>query len=410
MPGERLYDLALQFKNSKLWKQLSDTELFALELLNGETGYCCVMGELGEHIALALYIGRDGLDSYRNMFEAQDAPTTMLECELMFSQDCVQCSFENKDELSPQEIGEATKYAKARGINFRGRKAFPQFQRFRPAHYPWRLTDQEDEQLLFEALSAALQVAEMLGKTNKHSLGFLDGPPYNRSIPFLKRSSGGYTLSKTDLPARQEYVYPSPPVRDELLLARLKNKKKTKKTWACEVVMLPSPMSEEEAGEDGMVEAPESAPFFPFMLLIADCMSETIISGEIVSDYDRDAEKLVTALAQAMSEHGVPSEIQVRDKRTELLLGTFAKQSGLKLVRRSSLPLLDDIEEDMLAHFDVGMNETEDDIEQMFEVLMQMDDQEFRSMPPELRRQLLDLELQGALPEPVAARVRRIFG
>ncbi len=409
MPEEKLYDIALQYKNTKLWKQLGDSELFALELSHGETGYCCVMGELGEHIALALYVGRNGLDSYRNMFEAQDAPTIMQQRELMLSQDCMQCSFENKGELSPPEVEEVMKYAKTHGISFRGRKSFPQFQRYRPARYPWQLKDKEEEQLLSEALSAALQVSEKLKQASKKSLGFLDGPPYNRSIPLLKRNGGRYKLGKTDLPVRQESIYPSPPVRDELLIARLKNKKKTNRAWACEVAMFPSPMSDEAADEDGIVEAPEDAPFFPYMLLTADCMSEMIVLNELVADYDRDAEKLVTALARSMNEQGVPSELRVRDKRTELLLGAFATQAGIKIIRRDDLPLLDDIEEDCLSQFGSGQLDNEDIAEEMFELLMQMDDQDLRSIPPELHQQLLELERQGALPEPVAARIRRLF-
>ena len=57
MASDRLYDIALNYKNTKLWKRICDTELFAVRLSDGNIGYCSVMGELGEHIALALYIG-----------------------------------------------------------------------------------------------------------------------------------------------------------------------------------------------------------------------------------------------------------------------------------------------------------------------------------------------------------------
>jgi hypothetical protein len=409
MPEDKLYDIALQYKNTKLWKQLGDTELFALELSNGETGYCSVMGELGEHIALALYIGRNGLDSYRNMFEAQAAHSAMAQRELMLSQDCLQCSFENKDELSPHEIEEVMRYSQARGITFRGRKSFPQFQRFRPAHYPWLLKDKEDEKLLYEALSAALLVAAKLKEESKYFFGFLNDAPYNRSIPFLERGRHGYTLNKIDLPPRQKINYPSPPVRDELLVARLKQKKKFGAAWACEVAMFPSPISDEAANDDGIVELPEDAPFFPFMLLTADCKSELIVSSELVPDYDSGAEELVTALARAMNEHGIPSELQVRDKRTERLLSAFAGQLGIKIVRRAELPLLDDIEEDMLAQVAADQTGNEDETEQVFEILLQMNDKDFLSIPHELRQQLLALDNQGALPSPVSARLRRLF-
>ena len=62
---DRLYELAFALRKAKPWKTLFDSELFALSLPNGETGYCSVMGFLGEHLAIALYVGNHGLDCYR---------------------------------------------------------------------------------------------------------------------------------------------------------------------------------------------------------------------------------------------------------------------------------------------------------------------------------------------------------
>ena len=249
MPSERLYDIALQYKKTKLWKQLLDSELFALKLSNGEIGYCSVMGDLGEHIALGLYIGSAALDSYRLLFEAEDVHSRIARHEMLLSQNCLQCSFENKDELSPGEIEEAQKYAKAHGIAFRGQKAFPQFKRYTPAHYPWFLKDETDAQLLYEAISAAVWVAELLKTTTKDSAGFQPGMPYHRAIPFIEEGKGGYKLSTIDLPDRQEENFPTALVRDELLLSALKKKKKSSSAWECEVILLPSPIDGD--GGDG---------------------------------------------------------------------------------------------------------------------------------------------------------------
>ena len=50
MAEDRLYDLAFAFKNTKLWEKLSDLDLFAVRLPGGEIGYCCVMGQMGDHL------------------------------------------------------------------------------------------------------------------------------------------------------------------------------------------------------------------------------------------------------------------------------------------------------------------------------------------------------------------------
>ena len=61
MATEKMYDLAFQYKGTKLWQQFYDDELFAVKLSDGEIGYCCVMGMLGQHNALALYVGEKAI-------------------------------------------------------------------------------------------------------------------------------------------------------------------------------------------------------------------------------------------------------------------------------------------------------------------------------------------------------------
>lgn len=410
MPTEKLYDIALQFKKTKLWNQLCDTEMFALKLSNGQIGYCCVMGEIGEYQALALYIGRDGLDSYRKLFQSQEAISDLAHYEKIMSQNCLQCSFENKDELHPSEIELLQCYAKLRGITFRGRHAYPQFKRYRPAHYPWFLTDELEQQLMYEALSAALEVSSRLKTTSKSSLGFVNDAPYDRVVPLVGTSNDSYEFSTIVLPVMQEKPAPSPVVSDELLVARLKNKKKTG-VWACEVIMFPNPTSDETGDDDGMVKEPVNAPAFPFMLLTVDTLSEMIIPSNIFPDFDNNAENLVTDLAHVIYKNGVPAEIHVRDTRTEALLSAFARQLGIKVIWNDDLSILDEVEDDMLDHFNNDQADTEDQqdqLDQLLYLIMELDDQALRSMPSDIWKPLLELDNQGLLPPPVSARIRKL--
>ena len=63
MTRNDLYAAAFRYKRTKLWKKLSESELFAIRLRNGETGYISIMGEYGELCALGLYIGDEGFRS-----------------------------------------------------------------------------------------------------------------------------------------------------------------------------------------------------------------------------------------------------------------------------------------------------------------------------------------------------------
>lgn len=409
MPTEELYDIAMRYKKTKLWKQLFDTELFAVRLSCGETGYCCVMGELGEHIALAVYVGRAGLDSYRNLGEAAKKTSEMKQFEQMVSQDCVQCSFENKVELSPGEAQEARRYAKAHGITYHGRNSFPKFTRYRPSCYPWKLKEKADQQNLYEALSAAIQVSQKLQTEEKEALGFQKGALYNRTIPLLEKDGPDYKWSAVALPAKEKKIYPSPVIRDELLLARLKRKKQQGFVWACELVMLPDAVSDEDGAEEG--EEPQKAPVFPYLMLIVNCRTGLVIPSQPVERYAGHAEKFITALADSMLVSGVPSEIQVRDRRTEALLRRFAGQTGIRVQVNKNLSLLDRAEEDLLNCFsaDEDPGQAEDDYQQFLDMLMQMDSETFHMLPQNIKNRLLQMEQRGDLPEPVSEHIRKLL-
>lgn len=405
MYPNQLYDLALAFRKSKLWKRLYDSELFAVSFSNGQIGYCCIMGSLGEHIALAVYIGEKGLDSYRLLQEMGHTPMNGLKAqEYMLSQSCLQCALESKDMLNPQELASAHSYAKAHGIVFRGANAFPQFVKYQPARYPWQVSEAEDTQLLCEALAAALAVSEKLKEISKYQLGFTDGPAHDRSIPLLTPTEQGFDWGICRLPAWRPPSYPAPKLRDELLTMRLKKRKKRAGIWICDVVMFPQPSYMD-------ADYPKPAPVFPYMLLAVNMETGLAIPTELVTAYDEDgAEELLLALGNRMLENGIPSEIQVADNRTHALLKDIAPTLGIRLVRRPEIELLDSLEENLLDYCeeqtpDMVMDATSDFIE----AFMSMDDDMLLSMPDDLQKQLRSMERQGLLSEDVAKRVRDLF-
>lgn len=397
MYSEKLYELAFAYRKTKLWKSLYDSELFAVTLENGQIGYCVVMGYLGEHIALALYIGDKGLANYRALQDMHREDVNMLkEHEFMLSQNCLQCVFASKDELFPQELDGVRAYAASHRLTLRGAKAFPQFISYRQAQYPWPVTEENEERQLIEVLEAALEVSRQVNASGKESLGFAQGPVFDRAIPLLARTADGFVWSSHPLPPRQPPRYPEPALQDELLTARLKKQKKNGECWLCDVVMLPMPASEEE----GM------RPVFPYFLLAADG-DGMLLKTDIVPSYEEEVESILQSLGKQMLERGLPRQIVVVDQRTLSLLKHLTETLKIKLTLQEDNEELDDIEEDLMAQYS-GMRDGEEGLSFLPKLLEELDDEMLLSMPGELWDSLLEMDSAGLLDKESSQRLAEL--
>ena len=59
-----MLEVAFRFRNICLWKKLTDSDVFAFRLSDGETGYCSVMGNASEYFSPGFYRGAKGFSTY----------------------------------------------------------------------------------------------------------------------------------------------------------------------------------------------------------------------------------------------------------------------------------------------------------------------------------------------------------
>ena len=198
MATERMYELAFRYKKTKLWQRMFDSEIFAVELSDGEIGYCSIMGRMGEVNAVAVYVGAKGFQSLRTIMTSIEGEGILLDYnELLLSQDCTQCGFDNKDALLPYELDEVRAYAKAHGIKLGGANAFPQFVRYKPYRHPWEITSELDRRRICEALEAGIFLSELLSATSKENIGLVMVNDETETIPLLIKGTQGFVLKTT---------------------------------------------------------------------------------------------------------------------------------------------------------------------------------------------------------------------
>lgn len=394
MATEQLYDLAFQYKKTKLWKKLYDSNIFVVRLENGENGYCCVMGRSGEFNALAVYVGERAFAVYQYLMASDDESSVV---GLM--QTCLQCQLTNREDLTPEQEAEVRAYAKANGIRFAGANAFPAFVKATPYHIPWPTMDAQDEHCMEEALRAALYVAARLEKgTTLAQMGFCThGMTSEMPLPLLTPAEdGAYTLSMMPQPVMEDHLppIPHPAWNDEVTARRIKTLRRSGSEWQTALLILPEPIQ----------EAPEKAPVFPHVLLAVEANDGMIVSSEVETAFEEHPEHCAQNLAAVMQKRGErPTCIKTANQLTYSLLESFCKAVGIRLTVQESLPELLEAAEAMMERFS-GPDPTMDEIEAFPDEVLDM-------LPETVVREFFQAERMGdtEIPQSFLKRLHRLF-
>lgn len=400
MISDKLFGLAFEYKKTKLWDILWDQDVFAVKLSGGRIGYISIMGAAGRHCALALYIGDEGFNSFRTAARVDDYVLPPLEAhERLLKQDCLQCAFEGKDDVTEGEREEAKKYARAHGIRISGKNAYPYFAKYKPYFCPWHLETQQEQEDLCEALAAAIEMARLLKVRKPEELGFRQSQMQPEEAPVLEMRDGAYVLEKIELPEEKPVEWPIAKAGNDIGIANLKKAVKGG-LWECEIVHYPEPVQND----------PAQVPFFPALLLAVESDTEYILPVPVVERYEENPEELLNAFMDALiSQNVCPAEIEVRDERTYAFLEAFCQRMKIALRIEPDLPMLDEAENLLMDQFDKSEEEQIEDMTRMLDELLSLDVIQDQELPEEMAVQLGMLADMGILPEHLEQKINDLL-
>jgi len=153
------FSAAETFRDLKPWDWMYDSDLFGVQdPVSGKIGYCCVMGNLGEHFGISIYSGEDGLNSYYEMLEFGEDDPMMAGLR----QNCLSISFEDREDVPEQD----RKLIKDLGLKFRGKKQWVLAQDYAPGYLPWHISE-DQVPFLTLALQQAVEVASRVREDNE---------------------------------------------------------------------------------------------------------------------------------------------------------------------------------------------------------------------------------------------------
>jgi len=340
--------VAFQYRDTELWRILADSDVFAFRLSDGETGYCCVMGNGGEHLALGFYRGRKGFSSYLKTIMMDNMHFSHVEIlEMAMTFDCINCDFMQAAKMDAETKKVIRNYAGTHGLKIRRSQGWPDFTRHQPFKAPFGITCEKDAQDIVEALRAAIAVAEELKHRTPASLGFEERGDYpsmkgGKVVPCLiPNAQGAYDWGTAKLPAFLPDEYPAPEFRNDILATALKKLPASGK-WQMKHVHLPVPLGE---GKD-------ESPSLPETLLCIDAGSGMLFPIFSAEDEGEESGRILVELANNLRNSGSkPGTIEVEDERTESLLKDFCARCGIRLSRKKKLPELKDACDFMISNF-----------------------------------------------------------
>lgn len=324
MNYDELYKLAFEFKKAKLWDRIDETEIFAVKLSNDRIGYVTITGAIGRVYMLAVYIGENAVQALlRMMLEVPYFFSKFEQREFMLVQNCLQCTFEDKEHLNADEIKKIKDYAKKYKYKISGKNAYPFFWKYVPYRMPEEISSEEDTEDLYECMSAAMELYRRLKNgDSKEKIGLKEVSRRTRKIIMLERTDKGYKIGKTDFPKMTVPKYPVPKCDNELAFTRLKTFE-NKIELECEILRIMEPLVDEDENE---------IPGFPVFLYVVNENSSFVLPVDPVLFYEDNPDKLMdNFLASLVKFEICPTAVKVINKQTHDFFKPFCEKLDIEM-------------------------------------------------------------------------------
>jgi hypothetical protein len=328
---KNLYVAAAAFRKMEPWEWMKETDIFGVQNpQNGEIGYCCIMGELGEMLAIAVYLGTEGLEGYQKIHKGQIQPG---DPDSLFIQNCLMLSFESRKFVQEDD----REIINELGLKFRGRNAWPLFRRYEPGYFPWFYN--RDEVLY---MTHALQQATDVCLRVKEERKILRAPTKNQYLVRVAEAKNNIVFWKDAWrsPAhieKQDEGFDK--TVDEIRMLRLKKKaRSTPAIWEIDFFYAPTPVLQGER------------PFFPYAIMIIDHDTSFILDmhlAETGSYQEEFLEKFLQCIDQTSV---IPLEILIRKEEAMKLLEPYASRLNIKLSAAKRLHNIDNARREMEKH------------------------------------------------------------
>lgn len=325
-----LYEAAIHFKQMAPWDWMWDTDIFGVKNpVDGEIGYCCVLGRKGEFFGLAVYLGTEGLEGY---LKVQLGIIKGKEDDALHSiKKCLLTSFEDKRYLRKPDLN----IIKNLGLEFNGRFSWPLFRSYRAGYFPWYLT-KEEAVFLTLCLERSKEMA-LRFKEDPHLFNSPDGSSY---LVRIRDDNLGWRDSWTKPTPLREIVLITKTINSAQIENILNNSKQARQVWEVDFFYAP-----------GYIAEKGKRPYFPVVFLFVDNYSFFILNSHLTLPDRYQVEFHEQFLKTIENNKILPEEIWVRKEELFAYIEPIAKQLDFKVRMVKRLKALDDARKHMFEYF-----------------------------------------------------------
>jgi hypothetical protein len=330
----KLYDELMKVKEIAPWEFMGEDEIFAVESPETrQTGFVSIMGAVGEHYAISVYLGERGLHGFRDF---QHSPPNGYTYQKLLEIPQLQASFEDRPMLRPED----RRLIKEVGLKFRGSHSWPMFRSFRPGFFPWFFDDNE-ARFMQHVLEQTVNVCSRVKKDPSVL------QPRSEDDFLLRRSVRGKgalvwqdSILSVEPPSPYRLEY-SVSMKD---IEHLKYKIPDTTALEMDLFMLTKPVQEK-----GL------RPFFPYALMAMDTKSGMIIGNQLLEPlptleamWARVASQAVELLVKI---DVLPEKIMVSSELLYQLLSCVLEPLGVTLEMTDYLPHIHQARMSMMDYF-----------------------------------------------------------
>ncbi|GAB4367637.1 MAG: hypothetical protein Kow0042_08370 [Calditrichia bacterium] len=331
---EQLYNTAIQIKDLAPWEWLEEHEIFAIQPYDSpEIGFVSVMGTIGEHYAISVYLGEEGPYGFWDLLYSTP---DMFSYQKVLEIPQLQVSFEDRNMLHPKDQN----IIKKLGLKFRGRHSWPLFRSYKPGYFPWYLSQDEARflQIILDQTKEVVQKA----RENRSLLMSDDEESY-----FLRKA-----VRENDKDFWQDStlkIIPKAPHSAQFKVK--KNQMATLKTLTPQKVVL----------EIAVFIIPEAVkgkgtrPYYPYSLLLVDTSRKIIIGNQLLKPIPGLTEMWSTVPSQIVEILAklqfLPQTISVNSELLHQYLLFLSEEVGITIELKDNLPYIDDARRHLLDFF-----------------------------------------------------------